>query len=323
MDALGTWRTIPFDDPVRRTMRHVWGDLKAGLDFVAHNLPRAHRLLVRVNPYPRPWRALRLEGCDGARLSAVYGPGRPGAGALLLIPGTFQTKDDTSRKRRALDLWRRFGLHVLVLDQRGFGGSHEAEPTGGYLEARDALVAADWLRHESGASKVTIWGESLGGAVALLAGALPGAESKLERVVAWSPFCDLSDATLAADPRDKRGRTLLGRTYRWLLRRRAHGEADDFAAFLRLRATALGMPYEELVRHGSPLAHCHGLKVPANVFHAEDDPVVPPKHAQRLAALGLPRLEVAIVPRGRHLDFDREAPQWYAAVTERLFAKPA
>ncbi len=317
MESLGAFGTIPFDHPRRRRAADAWADVKAGLDFVAHNLPRAHRFFSRVNPYPRPWRAVRVVAEDGARLAAVYGPGKPGAGALLLVPGTFQTKDDTSRKRRALDLWRRFGLHVLVLDQRGFGGSHAHAPTGGRQEARDVHAAADWLRQESGAARVTVWGESLGGAVALLAGTLPGASERFERVVAWSPFADLALATRAArDP------SILGRMYRWLIRERTRGAVQDFHGFLTLRAQALGVPLEDLLRAGSPVAHCHALQVPAFVLHAEDDPVVPVSHAKLLLDARAPRLAVQIVPRGRHLDFDREAPHWYAATTAAILGPP-
>jgi len=323
MDAYA-FRAIPFDGPRRRGARELWGDVKAGLDFVAHNLPRAHGFLARVNPYPLPWREVRVATQDGALLAAVHGPGQPGAPAILMVCGTFQTKDDTPRKRRAIQLWRRFGAHVLVLDQRGFGGSHAYPGTAGYLEARDVLDAADWLRAASGADKVVAWGESLGGAVALLAGARPEAASRLSRVIAWSPFAELGDATRAASSHSRRGRTMLGRTYRWLIRERTHGEASDFQAYLALRARELGLHLEDLLRAGSPLAHCGSLAVPATVFHAEDDPVVPVVHARRLRELAecgkAPRLDVHVVPRGRHLDFDREAPQWYAAVTSRLLA---
>lgn len=321
MDAYA-FRSIPFDDPRRRGARHVWDDVKAGLDFVAHNLPRAHHVLARVNPYPRPWREVEVVAPDGARLAAVHGPGKPGAPAILMVCGTFQTKDDTPRKRRALQLWRRFGAHVLVLDQRGFGGSYAHPGTGGYLEARDVLAAADWLRGASGAAKVVVWGESLGGAVALLAGAQPGASERIARVVAWSPFAELADAARAASPHSRRGRTLLGRTYRWLIRERTHGEASDFQAYLALRANELHLRLEDLLRAGSPVLHCHALEVPASVFHAEDDPVVPVVHAKRLRELAAcgkaPRLDVHVLPRGRHLDFDREAPRWYEAVTASL-----
>lgn len=313
--------SIPFDAPRARTYRDAWDDLKMGMDFIAHNLPKAHTLLVRLNPYPKPWRAVTLETPDGARLSAWHGPGRADGPSVVMVPGTFQTKDDTPRKRRALDLWRRLGAHVLILDQRGFGGSHESLGTGGYLEARDVHLAADWLRRESGAPRVTAWGESLGGAVCLLSACLPDASRRLDRVVAWSPFSDLADAALAGSADTPRGRTLLGRTYRWLLRHRTGNAVHDFHSFLRFRAAELGMPADELIRRGSPIHHLARLGVPASVFHAADDPVVPVDHARRLldstASCASP-LDVTILPRGAHLGFDRTAPAWYREVTARL-----
>ncbi|MFA5861466.1 MAG: hypothetical protein WDA16_07195, partial [Candidatus Thermoplasmatota archaeon] len=122
MMRLTEFGSIPFDPKSeRKRFADGWADAKAGLDFVAHNLPRAHRVLVRVNPYPKPWRSVMLEMPDGARLAAWHGPGEVGSSpAILLLPGTFQTKDDTPRKRRALHLWRRFApAHVLIVDQRG------------------------------------------------------------------------------------------------------------------------------------------------------------------------------------------------------------
>jgi alpha-beta hydrolase superfamily lysophospholipase len=310
--------SIPFDVPDRRSrVAEAWRDAKAALDLVAHNVPRAHRWLVRLNPYPRPWRAVTLRMPDGARLAGWHGRGRAGAPAVLMLPGTFQTKDDTPRKRRALSLWRRFGAHVLIIDQRGFGGSAAERGTGGNVEAGDALVAAAWLARESGRARVVLWGESLGGAIALLAATRPGAEDVVERVVAWSPFADLGDAALATAGDDPRGRTMLGRTYRWLLRHRDR-RVHDFREFLQLRAAELGTTVEALLDEGSPARHVARLRVPAVVFHAEDDPVVPVDHARRLADLRAPLLAVHVLPRGRHLAFDRVAPRWYAAVTERL-----
>lgn len=317
---------IPFDAPLPRRASDVWSDVKAGADFIAHNLPEAHRLLVRLNPYPRPWRSVSLAASDGALLSAVYGPGRPGAPALVMVPGTFQTKDDTTRKRRAIDLWRRLGAHVLVTDMRGFGGSHAFPGTGGLLEAQDVHAAVDWLREQSGAPRAHVWGESLGGAIALLAGARAGASERIASVIAWSPFAELSDAALASSPRSRRGRTAIGRTYRWLLRRRTKNLAPDFQTFLKLRAHELDVPMEELIVAGSPCYHVEDLQVSATVFHALDDPIVPVNHARlldRIARDRAPRLRVHIHPRGRHLDFDRAAPTWYAATTRALLDEGA
>lgn len=316
--------SIPFDAPRARTGRDVLADVKTGLDFVAHNLPKAHQLLVRLNPYPKPWRPVVIDTHDGHKLSGWYGPGRHDGPAVLMVPGTFQTKDDTPRKRRALDVWRRFGAHVLIIDLRGFGGSHECLGSAGWHEARDLHAAADRLRAESGMPRVHLWGESLGGAVSLLAGALPDAPRRFESVIAWSPFADLSVASAVASPDTDIGRSLLGRTYRWLLRRRTSNAVKDFEQYLALCAQEIGVGVEELLHRGSPMHHVAGLKVPAYVFHARDDPVVPVWHAERLAEIAereAPNLAVHIVPRGAHLDFDRMAPVWYHDTTSRLITK--
>lgn len=313
---------VPFDAPIPRSPAHVWGDVKTGLDFIAHNLPRAHRVLTRLNPYPKPWETVEIAAHDGARLAGCYGPGKPGGPAILFAPGTFQTKDDTTRKRRAIDLWRRFGAHVLILDLRGFGGSHAHLGTAGYLESRDLHVAADWLTARAGVERVILWGESLGGASALLAGTLPGAPARFERIVAWSPYSDLLDATRIACADHPRGRSLAGYTYRFLMRVRTRRELKDFDEYLASQCASLSMEREAFIRAGSPIFHVSSLKVPAYVYHAENDRIVPVEHAYALARLDdAPLLHVEIVPRGDHLDFDRAAPKWYRAVTEAHIPK--
>lgn len=317
-NTVGMFASVPFDAPRPRTARDVLFEVKAGVDLVAHNLPPAHRLLVRLNPYPHPWRAMTIETPDGAKLAAWYGPGDPRGPSILFAPGTFQTKDDTPRKRRAIDLWRRLGANVLIMDLRGFGGSHHALGSAGYLESRDLHLAADRLREESGAERVALWGESLGGAVSLLAAALPRAEERFSRVVAWSPFADLREASTVANRSTEIGRSILGRTYRWLLRHRTRNEVRDFEQYLALCASHLDMDIDTLCLNASPSQLVRDLRVDATVFHAEDDLVVPVAHAQRLRSAHAPRLAVHIVPRGAHLGFDRAAPGWYRAVTRKL-----
>ena len=320
---VGVFASIPFDAPRPRTTRDLLFDVKTGIDFVAHNIPKAHRVFVRLNPYPKPWRPLTIETPDGVNLAAWYGGGTPGGPSILFAPGTFQTKDDTPRKRRAIDLWRRLGASVLIVDLRGFGGSYGALGSAGYLESRDLHLAADRLREESGSQRVALWGESLGGAISLLAASLPRAEERFSHVLAWSPFADLREASTVANPSTDVGRSILGRTYRWLLRHRTRNEVRNFEEYLAMCAQQLGMDVDTLCMNGSPSCHVRELRVPATVFHAEDDYVVPVAHAMRLRNAQAPRLTVHIVPRGSHLAFDREAPDWYAAVTHKLLVESA
>lgn len=320
---IGLFASVPFDAPRARTTRDVVENVKTGIDFIAHNLPRAHRLLVRLNPYPRPWRALSVELPDGARLAAWYAQGKAGGPAVLFAPGTFQTKDDTPRKRRAIDLWRRLGASVLIVDLRGFGGSHAAFGSAGYLESRDLHVAADRLKTLSGAERVILWGESLGGAVSLVAAALPGAETRFSRVIAWSPYAELREASRVSDPTTEIGRSILGRGYRWLLRHRSGNKVRDFEQYLSLCAAELGMSHDALARAGSPVHHVDALRVPGVLFHAEDDAIVPVDHARRLLDAHAPNLSVHVLPRGAHLGFDRAAPEWYGAVTHKLLVDGA
>lgn len=324
-DPCAPLASIPFDEPRPATLRDVWSEVKQGLDFVAHNLPRYHDLLVRINPYPAPWEPVLVQAPDGARLAGWHGPGRPEGPAVLMVPGTFQTKDDSSRKRRALDLWRRLGAHVLIVDLRGFGSSHAYPGSGGFLEARDLLAAADWLKRRSGRDRVFLWGESLGGAVCLLSACLRDADQRYQAVAAWAPFADLADAINAGSPHSRRGQTVVGRTYRWLIRRRTRNEVQDFGDFLRRRAQELNISWEELLTAGSPCFAMEDLKVPATVFHAVDDPIVPVTHARLLARVArerAPLLDVHVLPRGRHLEFDRLAPAWYEATTRTLLRRP-
>jgi alpha-beta hydrolase superfamily lysophospholipase len=204
------------------------------------------------------------------------------------------------------------------MDLRGCGGSHAAHGTAGYHEERDLHVAADRLLRESGNATAILWGESLGGAVSLVSATLPGAEDRFEQVIAWSPFCDLADASDVANRDTPIGRSLLGKSYRWILRQRMGKDVHDFQEYLVYCASELGMSVDELLRHGSPLAHIADLRVPATILHAEDDDIVPVRNAERFAESGARNLSVKIVPRGAHLEFDREAPQWYRAVTAKM-----
>jgi fermentation-respiration switch protein FrsA (DUF1100 family) len=64
----------------------------------------------------------------------------------------------------------RAGYSVLIFDFQAHGESSGDQITNGYLESKDAIAAANFLRQKNPGQKMAILGVSLGGAAAPLAG---------------------------------------------------------------------------------------------------------------------------------------------------------
>lgn len=325
-DAFRAVDTLRFA-PRPRAPRAIWARVKTATDMVSHNFPATERVFVALNPYPHPFRLVDVATDDGP-LSAWLAPGRRGAPGLLLAPGTLHTKDDTMRKAKAIRVWRDWGWSVLAMDQRGFGGSWAVPGSGGLLEADDVLAAARHLREATGCGRVAIVGESLGGAAALNAAARDGAADDLAAVAAWSPFADLAEAvTHLTVPNPDGGRALAvtQRAYRVMLWARSHGRYRAFDQYLADRAQELGMDVRGLLEAASPVRRIGDVRVPALIVHAEDDPVVPVRHARLLAeaAKDNPNVAVRILPSGGHLFFDAMDDAWYWGVMEAFVRRLA
>lgn len=134
-------------------------------------------------------RDIAFPGHDGTTLrgwlyTAEGGGKQPG---VAMMHGFSATKD------MALDSYAEVfaaaGLNVLVYDHRGFGESDGAprQLIDPWVQARDLLVAIDWLAQQQGVDpqRLGVWGSSYAGGLALIAGALaPGVKA----VVANVPF---------------------------------------------------------------------------------------------------------------------------------------
>jgi uncharacterized protein len=124
----------------------------------------------RAGPAPPqfegPWgREVTLARDSGAELKAWFRPGRPGAGAVLILHG--MGADHRAMIPRAHALSRE-GFATLLLDFRGHGSSSGGTTTYGLDESADALTALDWLRRTCPGERVAVIGVSMGGAAALL-----------------------------------------------------------------------------------------------------------------------------------------------------------
>jgi alpha-beta hydrolase superfamily lysophospholipase len=99
---------------------------------------------------------------DAERIISWWAPPRPGAGVVLFFHGTPSTLRDTVW--RLPDLWKT-GLGVMAIDYRGYGGSTGSPSELGLRT--DARGAFDYIHAAAPASKVALFGESLGTGVAI------------------------------------------------------------------------------------------------------------------------------------------------------------
>lgn len=102
---------------------------------------------------------------SGGRLSGWYIPGEPGNGAVMLMHGVRNNRLQMLPRARLL---RRWGFSVLLFDFQAEGESSGQNITFGWLEAKDAQAAFQWLQAKAPGERIGVIGMSLGGAAALV-----------------------------------------------------------------------------------------------------------------------------------------------------------
>ncbi len=106
---------------------------------------------------------VHLAASDGVRLHGWYVPATQARGTVLFLHGN---AGNISHRLESIERFHRLGLHVLIIDYRGYGDS-EGRPSeeGTY---RDARAAWNWLVQAklANASEILIFGRSLGGSIA-------------------------------------------------------------------------------------------------------------------------------------------------------------
>jgi fermentation-respiration switch protein FrsA (DUF1100 family) len=213
-------------------MRFLVLPLVAGLAF-STGMSFRHRLIDSLIFQPEAGIAIRpeqlgaqaeevfLDTEDGVRIHGFFLPTLPTAGApraLLFLHGN---AGNASHRLPNAMLLARLGIHVLLLDYRGYGASEgRASEEGLYADARAGLAH---LIDERGIDpdRIVVFGRSLGGAVAVdLA-----QDRELAGVVLESTFSSISDVA----------RGMLGGLGAWM----ARGKFDSLAKIPRVRAPLL------------------------------------------------------------------------------------
>jgi pimeloyl-ACP methyl ester carboxylesterase len=101
----------------------------------------------------------------GSEIHAWYSPGRPGAGAVLLLHGVGENRSAMLARAQFL---HRDGFTILAPDFQAHGESPGEHITFGALESLDAAAAMSFLRATAPGEKIGVIGVSMGGAATLL-----------------------------------------------------------------------------------------------------------------------------------------------------------
>ncbi len=149
---------------------------------------------IRRNVGPEPAVALLTEKVtiysrDSTAISGIWvkNPGQPGRATVILLHGINNCKETWLPTAAWL---QEQGFDALLLDHRGHGESGGEYCTFGYREKEDVAAAVDFIIQQHPEMPVGVWGNSLGGAVALQALAH---EPRLRFGVVQSTFATLRD----------------------------------------------------------------------------------------------------------------------------------
>lgn len=309
--------------------RNLLFRLRRTADFISHIRFETAQVFAKLNPYPKPFRHVRFRTEDGVLVAGWLGPQHrtsPSPWGLVIVPGMFATKDDTTHKRRAIIIHRRWRIPVLIIDMRAFGES-TGIATAGWKEALDVHGAARFLMQETGVKRVAVLAESMGGAAALNALAhdsQSGTNLLTGGVLCFSAFVDAKDAVeyISAQPPKGHAFAPSWQGFRRLLRMKSMGSYERFDDFLADVAQVNGLSgFEELMDLANPKWKVPMMKQPCFLVHSTDDPVVPVRHAHRMEryAAGQTNVQTVVVGWGGHTGFEPLDPVWYWEVVRRFF----
>jgi fermentation-respiration switch protein FrsA (DUF1100 family) len=216
------------------------------------------------------FRDVTLTARDGTRLHAWVLPARGEArGVVVFLHGN--AENISTHVASVLWLPAR-GYHVLAPDYRGYGRSEGRPTLRGVLEDVDAAVghAADPVHF--GGLPVVLFGQSLGGSLALVHAGEDGGRSRLAGVVTDSAFSSFRDIA--------REKLRLWWLTAWL-------------------AWPLGLLVEDGARPSAGASRI--APVPLLLMHGDRDGIVPPEHARRLFDAARAPKTLWIAPGAGHI----------------------
>jgi len=216
-----------------------------------------------------------LRAADGVELVAWFMPASRKADATVLF--LHGNAENISTHFMNVAWMPAEGFNVLALDYRGYGGSEGKPSLPGMQLDIDAALAALLARPDVDARRIVLFGQSLGGALAIHYGAHGARRGALRAVIADSAFAG----------------------YRTIASERLAAFYPTWP-FQWLPALVIDNDY-------SPLASVAAVSpVPLLLIHGEADAIVRPHHAQRLYEAARVPKEIWLLPGVGHIQSTRD-----------------
>lgn len=224
-----------------------------------------------------PYEDVYFSAADGTRLHGWFlpAPGRA-LGTILFLHGNAENVSTHIMSVRWLP---ERGFNVFLLDYRGYGAS-EGKPTlAGVQDDVDSALKMLLARPDVDADRIVVFGQSLGGAIAIY--------------------------NVAQSPQRRHIRALAVESAFSSHRRITREKLSDFWLTWPLQYPLSWTVSDE---YSPAKAVADVSPIPLLIIHGDRDPIVPVHHAQRLFALAREPKQLWIVPDGGHIQaFQRQA----------------
>lgn len=221
------------------------------------------------------YETLALRAADGVELTAWFMPASGKARATVLF--LHGNAENISTHFINVAWMPAEGFNVLALDYRGYGGSAGSPSLPGIQLDVDAALKALLARPDVDPRRIVLFGQSLGGALAIHYAARGAHRGALRAVISDSAFAD----------------------YRMI--------ASEKLATFFLTWPFQWLPALTVDNDYSPLASIGEVSpLPLVLIHGQADTIVPAHHAQRLYdSASLPK-ELWVVPGAGHIQSVRD-----------------
>jgi fermentation-respiration switch protein FrsA (DUF1100 family) len=245
--------------------------LLAALGGCTHVFFQPHKVVVTTpGQYGIDYQPVEMRAADGTTLFAWFLPARGQArGTVLYLHGN---AENISTHFSNVAWMPAAGFNVLAMDYRGYGGSEGRPSLSGVQLDIDAGMRTLLERQDVDPRRIILFGQSLGGALAIYYAAHGQHRGHLSAVIADSAFSDYREVA-----REKLAGFFMTWPFQWL---------PDLTIDNRYSP-------QDAIAAVSP--------VPLLLVHGEADGIVPAHHSQRLLEQAAEPKQLWLVPQAGHI----------------------